>query len=59
MRAYLILYVLPAAGLLVLAFWAGAHANALFGLIGFLSFFTLAVALLVEGWKRKTEKRDD
>lgn len=51
-RVYWILYVLPALGLLILAFVTGSHANPLFGLIGFVCFFTLAVTLVVEGWKR-------
>ena len=42
--------------LIVLAFVAGAQKNALFGLLGFLAFFTVGVTVLVEDWKKRRKK---
>jgi len=42
-------------GLLLIgfAFFAGAQKNAVFGLFGFLVFFTLGVTLIIEGYRKK------
>ena len=39
--------------LILLAFFAGAQKNPVFGLFGFLSFFVLGVTLVIEGFRRK------
>jgi len=56
---YLIQYVLPGLALLVLAFFAGSHSNIVFALIGFLSFFSVAVFLVVEGYKKTFRNKKD
>lgn len=55
---YLFCYGLPAVFLLVLAFWSGGQKNPALGLIGFLSFFTVAVMLMAEGYRRSYGKKD-
>jgi len=44
--------LLPGVFLMGLAFFAGAHSNALFGLLGFLCFFTASVTVIIEGYKK-------
>lgn len=46
---YLTQYGFPGLILFFLAFWSGAHAEVIWSFIGFLSFFTAAVFLWVEG----------
>ena len=39
--------------LIAFAFFTGAQKNAVFGLFGFLAFFTVGVTLVIEGFKKK------
>ncbi|OGX05154.1 MAG: hypothetical protein A3G87_01060 [Omnitrophica bacterium RIFCSPLOWO2_12_FULL_50_11] len=50
---YFIQYFLPGLLLIGLAVFAGTHPNVFFGLLGFLCFFTVGVALMIEGWRRR------
>jgi len=44
---------------LILAFWAGAHPNQAFGVLGFLSFFIIGVTFVVEGFRTKKNRDHD
>ncbi len=50
---YVLGYLLPGLGMIVLAFFAGAQKNAALGLSGFLCFFVIGVTLIIEGWRRR------
>jgi predicted phage tail protein len=49
---YFLKYFFPGILLIVCAFWAGTLRNAIFALVGFLSFFVMGVTLIREGWKQ-------
>jgi len=49
---YVFHFVLPAALLFILAFVVGTQPSELFGMLGFVAFFTVAVYLLIEGKKK-------
>ena len=53
MIKFLLQYLLPGFTLIGVAFFAGSVSNPVFGMFGFLCFFTAGVTLIVEGWKRK------
>jgi len=56
MRQYLIKYFFPGVAMIGLAFFAGSQKDVLLGLVGFLSFFTVGVMLIVEGRRRLRSK---
>lgn len=49
---YWIQWFLPGLVLILLAFWAGTMKSMVLAFVGFLSFFTVGVALIMEGRKR-------
>lgn len=53
---YFVKYFMPSILLIGLAFYAGTHPNPIFALAGFLSFFVIGIAVLIEGRKKKAEK---
>lgn len=55
LKAYVLKYLLPGIGLILLAFLAGSQHNVVFGFLGFMSFFVFGVVLIIEG-KNKTKK---
>jgi hypothetical protein len=56
MMWYIIGYLLPGAGMIVLAFVAGSQKNPALGLLSFLCFFVIGVTLVLEGWRRVKKK---
>jgi len=52
LRNFFLRYALPAALILLAAFWCGAQSNVIFALTGFLACFVIAISLVVEGWKK-------
>lgn len=52
---YFLRYLLPGLGLILLAFVMGAQKDPVFGLLGFLPFFTLGVLLIIYGRDRPKE----
>lgn len=54
MKHYFWHYFFPGALLIGCAFWVGSLENMVFAFLGFLSFFLAGVALIIEGWKKKT-----
>jgi hypothetical protein len=53
--SYWLKWFLPGIALIAAAFWAGTMENMILSLAGFLSFFTVGVALIIEGRKKKKE----
>jgi len=53
MMKFWIRYVLPGIVMIGLAFFAGSVSNSAIGLFGFLSFFTIGVTLIIEGYKKR------
>ncbi|HOW58608.1 MAG TPA: hypothetical protein PLO78_02645 [Candidatus Omnitrophota bacterium] len=49
---YFLNYFLPGLAFIGCAFWAGTLQEAIFALVGFLSFFVVGVTVIVEGWKQ-------
>jgi len=54
---YFLSYFLPGCGMIVLAFFAGGQKNLTLGLLSFLCFFVVGVALIIEGRKRLENKK--
>lgn len=51
--------LVPAFLLLIMAFIAGSQKNPLFGMMGFVGFFTGAVMLVIRGWQLRKESRSE
>jgi len=51
--------IIPALIMLGLAFFSGTHRIMLIGLVGFLAFFLVAIALVIEGFPRKKKEQED
>ena len=51
-KNYLWKYLLPGILLILCAFWVGTLPSMVFSFLGFLSFFLVGVALIIEGRKR-------
>lgn len=53
-----ILDVLAGLLLIAIAFWAGAQKSPVWGLFGFLPFFTIGVLIIIQAFQRKEEDDD-
>lgn len=54
-KDYWLNWFLPGIAFILLAFWAGTLSSMILALAGFLSFFTVGVALIIEGRKQKAD----
>ncbi len=50
-------YILPGAALILMAFISGSQRNMFFALLGFISFFTVGVMVIIQGIR--TRKNHD
>ena len=58
MRSYITKFVIPGVLCIGLAFLAGSQKNYWIGLFGFLPFFVIGVALIIEGYRKMKKKSD-
>ena len=56
---YILQSLLPGILFILAAFWAGSQGNMIFSLLGFLSFFVIGVTLIIEGAKKKKDKKEN